>query len=86
MSAGPLAKTAARKRPRCQRRDRSVVTNPVSTVRVELGARSYDVLIGSGLLASLPARLRDMFGAVKCGVVTGQCGGGASFGNRWKPA
>ena len=41
-----------------------------SVVPVDLGALSYEVLIGSGLLAGLPAMLRDRFGAVKCGIVT----------------
>lgn len=46
------------------------MSTPQSSVRVDLGTRSYDVLIGTGLLAGLPALLRERFGAVKCGIVT----------------
>lgn len=41
-----------------------------SKVRVDLGPRSYDVLIGSGLLERLPVLIRETFGAVRCGIVT----------------
>jgi len=46
------------------------VTAIPATVRVDLGSRSYDVLIGTGLLATLPGLVRERFGAVKCGIVT----------------
>jgi len=39
-----------------------------SAVRVDLGERSYDVVIGPGLLASAGARLRDA-GAARCVIV-----------------
>jgi len=43
---------------------------PSRSVRVELGDRSYDVLIASGLLRDAGALIRSRLGAVKCGVVT----------------
>ncbi|MCA9241032.1 MAG: iron-containing alcohol dehydrogenase, partial [Planctomycetales bacterium] len=33
--------------------------NPTTTVRVDLAERSYDILIGSGLLAELPRFIRE---------------------------
>jgi shikimate kinase/3-dehydroquinate synthase len=44
--------------------------SPSRSVRVELGDRSYDVLIASGLLADTGALIKSRLGAVKCGVVT----------------
>jgi shikimate kinase/3-dehydroquinate synthase len=43
---------------------------PSRSVRVELGDRSYDVLIASGLLRDAGALIKSRLGAVKCGVVT----------------
>ena len=34
--------------------------NPAETVRVDLGARSYDVVIGAGLLAQAGARIAPL--------------------------
>ncbi len=48
--------------------DRSTV--PVRTIRVELGARSYDVLIGPGLLASAGAAMTERFGPNRVAIVT----------------
>lgn len=39
-------------------------------VSLELGARSYDILIGAGLLAQAGALISKRLGAVKCAVVT----------------
>ncbi len=39
-------------------------------VGVALGARSYDVLIGPGLLPSTGLLVRERFGKAKCGIVT----------------
>jgi shikimate kinase / 3-dehydroquinate synthase len=39
-------------------------------VNVSLGDRSYDVLIGAGLLQNAGALIKSRLGAVKCGVVT----------------
>jgi shikimate kinase/3-dehydroquinate synthase len=44
--------------------------SPSRSVRVELGDRSYDVLIASGLLADTGALIKSRLGAVKCGIVT----------------
>jgi 3-dehydroquinate synthase len=41
-----------------------------TAVRVDLGERSYDVLIGTGLLARAPELIRDRFGEARCAVVT----------------
>ena len=43
---------------------------PVRSVRVELGARSYDVLIGEGLLEQAGRLIATRLGKAKCGVVT----------------
>ncbi|HXE02629.1 MAG TPA: 3-dehydroquinate synthase [Hyphomicrobium sp.] len=43
---------------------------PSRSVSVELGDRSYDVLIASGLLRDAGALIKARLGAVKCGVVT----------------
>lgn len=40
------------------------------TVRVELGARSYDIIIGSGLLADTGARFARLFAGAKTLIVT----------------
>ena len=40
------------------------------SVNVSLGDRSYDVLIGAGLLKNAGALIKSRLGAVKCGVVT----------------
>jgi 3-dehydroquinate synthase len=54
--------------------DRNVNSSAVRTVHVPLGDRSYDVLIGPGLLAEtgklIDARLLGSAGRLKCGVVT----------------
>ncbi|HVZ04792.1 3-dehydroquinate synthase [Hyphomicrobium sp.] len=44
--------------------------SPSRSVRVELGERSYDVLIANGLLADTGALIKSRLGAVKCGIVT----------------
>jgi shikimate kinase/3-dehydroquinate synthase len=44
--------------------------NPSRTVSVELGDRSYDVLIARGVLRDAGALIKARFGAIKCGVVT----------------
>jgi shikimate kinase/3-dehydroquinate synthase len=44
--------------------------SPSRSVRVDLGDRSYDVLIASGLLADTGALIKARLGNVKCGVVT----------------
>lgn len=44
--------------------------SPSRSVRIELGDRSYDVLIASGLLADTGALIKSRLGAVKCGIVT----------------
>lgn len=43
---------------------------PSRSVSVELGERTYDVLIASGLLRDAGALIKARIGAVKCGVVT----------------
>jgi 3-dehydroquinate synthase len=40
------------------------------SVRVNLESRSYDVLIGSGILTSVGEQAKELFGARKCAVVT----------------
>jgi 3-dehydroquinate synthase len=44
--------------------------NGAHAVRVELGARAYDVLIGSGLLGKAPSLIDRKIGARRCAVVT----------------
>jgi len=44
--------------------------SPSRSVRVDLGDRSYDVLIASGLLADTGALIKARLGNVKCGIVT----------------
>jgi shikimate kinase/3-dehydroquinate synthase len=44
--------------------------SPSRSVRVDLGDRSYDVLIASGLLADTGALIKSRLGNVKCGIVT----------------
>jgi 3-dehydroquinate synthase len=41
-----------------------------ATVRVGLGQRSYDVLIGAGLLAQAPELIEAHLGAARCAIVT----------------
>jgi 3-dehydroquinate synthase len=41
-----------------------------ATVRVGLGRRSYDVLIGAGLLAQAPELISTHLGAARCAIVT----------------
>jgi 3-dehydroquinate synthase len=41
-----------------------------ATVRVGLGERSYDVLIGAGLLAHAPELIEARLGAARCAIVT----------------
>ena len=41
-----------------------------ATVRVALGERSYDVLIGAGVIADAPAHIGARLGPRKCGIVT----------------
>lgn len=48
----------------------SAAAGTVRTVPVTLGARSYDVLIGPGLLADAGALIEARLGHVKCGIVT----------------
>lgn len=48
----------------------SLDANPSKTVHVELGDRSYDVLITRGLVRDAGSLIKARFGAVKCGVVT----------------
>ena len=45
-------------------------TAPVRTVGVDLANRSYDVLIGTGLIANAGRLIKERIGAVKCGIVT----------------
>ena len=45
---------------------------PPSVVGVDLADRSYDVLIGTGLLARAGTIIKERIGPVKCGVVTDQ--------------
>ena len=42
----------------------------LETVRVELGERGYDILIGPGLLARAGEAIRERLGAVRVGIVT----------------
>ncbi|MET1045191.1 MAG: 3-dehydroquinate synthase [Hyphomicrobium sp.] len=44
--------------------------NPSRAVRVDLGDRSYDVLIARGVLRDAGALIKARFGSVKCGIVT----------------
>jgi 3-dehydroquinate synthase len=44
--------------------------DPVATIPVALGERSYDVLVGPGLTARAGDLIRTHLGAVKCGIVT----------------
>jgi shikimate kinase/3-dehydroquinate synthase len=44
--------------------------SPSRSVRVDLGDRSYDVLIASGLLADTGALIKSRLGSIKCGIVT----------------
>jgi 3-dehydroquinate synthetase len=39
-------------------------------VKVALGARAYDIVIGRGLLASLGARIKTLRPGAKCAIVT----------------
>lgn len=41
-----------------------------STVRVDLGARSYDILIGSGLIDQLGPEIMKRYGTVRAGIVS----------------
>lgn len=41
-----------------------------TTVRVDLGARSYDILIGSGLIDQLGEAVCDRYGKVRAGIVS----------------
>ena len=43
---------------------------PPATVRVDLGERSYDVLIGTGLLAQAAQLVHARLGAAQCAIVT----------------
>ena len=43
---------------------------PRRQVPVTLGARSYDILIGRGLLAGAAAEIGERLGTVRCGIVT----------------
>ena len=53
-----------------QARTSQAAAPPSRSVSVELGDRSYDVLIASGLLRDAGALIKARLGAVKCGVVT----------------
>jgi 3-dehydroquinate synthase len=44
--------------------------SPPATVRVSLGKRSYDVLIGTGLLAQAAELIHARLGAARCAIVT----------------
>jgi 3-dehydroquinate synthase len=44
--------------------------SPPATVRVNLGKRSYDVLIGTGLLARAAELIHARLGAARCAIVT----------------
>jgi 3-dehydroquinate synthase len=46
------------------------MTHPVETVRVELGARSYDILIGEGLIDAAPTHLAPFLRRPRVAVVT----------------
>jgi 3-dehydroquinate synthase len=48
------------------------VEHPSEEVRVELGPRSYPVVVGSGLLAEVGARLRASGLRGRCGVITSE--------------
>jgi shikimate kinase/3-dehydroquinate synthase len=48
----------------------SVADSPTATVTVGLGDRSYDVLIGSGLMARAPELIETRLGHARCGIVT----------------
>ena len=50
--------------------DTNVAGQSARTVNVALGARSYDVLIGHGLLGNAGGLIARQFGKVKCGIVT----------------
>jgi len=41
-----------------------------TTVRVELGARGYDIVIGRGLVGDLGARMAEQFGSVRAAIVS----------------
>lgn len=45
-------------------------TSEAATIRVSLGARSYDVLIGQGLLGQAADTIKTRLGPAKCAVVT----------------
>jgi shikimate kinase / 3-dehydroquinate synthase len=53
-------------------RDQSVseLSTPSETVRVELGARGYDILIGDGLLRDLGGHLRRLAPGAACAIVS----------------
>ena len=46
------------------------INSTLRTVNVELGPRSYDVLIGTGLVRNAGRLIKNRLGQVKCGVVT----------------
>jgi len=49
---------------------RTASASPPATVRVDLGERSYDVLIGTGLLEGAAELIHGRLGAARCAVVT----------------
>ncbi|MEX2453059.1 MAG: 3-dehydroquinate synthase [Rhodospirillaceae bacterium] len=46
------------------------MTSDTETLRVELGDRSYEILIGAGLIADAGRAIRDTVGARKCWIVS----------------
>jgi 3-dehydroquinate synthase len=51
---------------------RLIMQQPMDEVRVDLGPRAYAVLVGTGLLDGLGARLADLGLRGKCGLVTSE--------------
>ncbi len=52
------------------------MTAPKDTLRVELGDRAYDIVIGEGLIDGLGKAVRDELGNAACWVVTDETAGG----------
>ena len=46
------------------------MSTAVATISVALGNRSYDVLIGAGLMAHAPKLIEARLGKARCGIVT----------------
>ena len=47
-----------------------IAENPVATIPVALGGRSYEVLVGSGLMTRATELIKARLGPGKCGIVT----------------